>query len=110
MLVDLEWFDLLKYFKNKSITVKGATNFGLKTIAKAMYKNKMIKTKWIDSSLDGLSAMLVAWYAEKECKMGRIKDISEYAEMDSIIDYNEIDCKAMWDILRYLKERFTSKD
>lgn len=106
MEVNLEWFDLLKYFKDTPITVKGATNFGLKTIAKAMYKNKMIKTKWVDCSLDGLSAMLVAWYAEKECKIGRIKNIGSYNKMNDIIDYNEIDCKVIWDILRFLKREY----
>ena len=74
-----------------------------------MYKNNLILTKWEDNTLDGLDAMLVAWYAEKECNRNNIDSIREFHDMDSIVKYNEIDCKVMWDILKYIRDNMMNQ-
>jgi len=48
--------------------------------------------------------MLVAWYSEHDCKKGYIKKLTEHDSMNEIVEYNEIDCKVMWDILKYIRK------
>jgi hypothetical protein len=95
----LNFFDLYKLFYNNKITVKGALNFSLKSIAKAMYCNKMIQSNWDSDNVcsDGLTAMHLALtlYENGDDIMTPI--------MDSIANYNMIDCKVMWEILKYLR-------
>ena len=98
--ISINWYDLLDYFKNNSIAVKGVYNYGLKSIANSLYKHKKIKTKWSDSSLDGALAMLAAWNCEEKCLNNEGKLLTDFPEMVEIVKYNEIDCKALWDILK----------
>ncbi len=101
--VSINWYDLLDYFKNNFIAIKDVYGFGLKSVANALYKHKMIKTRWADSSLDGTSAMLAAWNCEKKCVQGEGNKLVNFIEMSEIIKYNEIDCKVIWDILKIFK-------
>ena len=98
--VNINWVDLLEYFKINCVAIKGVYNYGLKSIANSLYNYKKIKTKWPDSSLDGAQAMLVAWNCEEKCLNKDGKKLGEFPEMNEIVKYNEIDCKALWDILK----------
>ena len=82
------------------ITVKGSFNYSLKSIARSMYDNNMIDTCWDKDSVcsNGLNAM---YYAYKIYKNDYNNDI-----MDSIINYNEIDCKVMYEILKYIRTKY----
>ena len=99
----LEWHDFLKSMREEPIVTRGALNFGLKTVAKAMRSLGLIQTDWGDSQVDGLGAMVGAWRCQEEAQ---IKGVSMAALplMQEIAAYNEIDCKAMMDIIRYLRE------
>lgn len=92
--------DLYEVFINEPITVKGALDYSLKSITKALYKNNLITTIWDTSSIcsNGLNAMLLAF----KCYNTSVK-VSELSTMKEIEKYNEIDCKSMWDILKYLR-------
>lgn len=102
----IKWKDLLQEFKQYPITLKGVFNYGLKNIAKMMYKNNMITTSWEDSEMDGLGAMVATWNCnnmilqESEQKSSKLTD---FDEMKEIAKYNEIDCKVLWDINTYIK-------
>lgn len=98
---NINWCDLLDYFKNNHIAIKGVFNYGLKNIAKELYKNNYIKTKWDNNDIDGIEAMLVAWECEKK-SIDNNKNLSEYEIMNDIVKYNEIDCKVIMDILSIL--------
>jgi predicted RecB family nuclease len=94
---DVMWLDLCDLFKSEPITIKGATNFKLKTIASNMYKHGMIKTKYNDEGIkDG---RLAAFMAQEYYKNKDDNNI-----MTDIISYNEIDCKVLWDILKFLRK------
>uniref|UniRef100_A0A6C0EEJ6 Uncharacterized protein n=1 Tax=viral metagenome TaxID=1070528 RepID=A0A6C0EEJ6_9ZZZZ len=100
-LEEIDWVDMCNVFVKEPIVVKGAHNFKLKEIGNAMYTHKMINTKW-DNNMNGLTAMYQAIkYYEKVMK----KELSEDDKktMDTIIKYNEVDCKVVWEILRYLR-------
>ena len=94
-----KWTDILKMFHEEPIIIKGAYNFSLKTIGKALYDLKLITTIW-DDNIDvknGLDAMFQAYqiYLTGE-------NIRTNKQMLNIIEYNIIDCKIMWDILNTL--------
>lgn len=97
------WFDFLnKVMKVEPVVVKGAHGFGLKAVTNAMYTLGLVKTRWGEGPVDGLGAMVGAWRCEQEAARtgGSMRDL---ALMKSIEDYNEVDCKAMMELVRYLR-------
>lgn len=96
----ISFYDLNKVFVNEPITVNGALNYSLKTIAKALKKNKLIKSTWDETSVcsNGLNAMILA---------NNLYDSNTSIEdpvMKEIIYYNEIDCKVLWEIHNLIKK------
>jgi len=89
------WCDLLKLFKEEQIVIKGAFSYSLKTVVNALKKHKLIDTELESDCKNGLDAMVLAWnyYTDKDDKV-----------MKDIIKYNEFDCKALYDILNYLRK------
>ena len=94
-----KFYDLSKVFINEPIVIKDALNFSLKTIAKIMYKHKLISSNWdtLNVCANGLSALILA----NQLYDSSI-DINESPIMKDIIKYNEIDCKVMYDIHNYM--------
>ena len=95
----LNFIDLLDLFMNieEPIGVKGAYNYKLKTIGTSLNKLGLIDIKWNEDECDnGLDAMYRALdLYERDNVNGR--------EMKQIIDYNEIDCRVLYDIISYLR-------
>lgn len=106
---DVDWVDLLKVFMNEPVTVKGALNFSLKTIVKAMYKNGFISTHYGDDleCTNGSDAAASAFKANAECERNGTS-FSEHHTTNEIIRYNEIDVKTMCDIMLYLRNNHIS--
>ena len=100
-LKNINFYDLYHLFTKNNIVVKGALNFSLKSIAKAMYQNNMIKSCWDKESpcSNGLNAMLLAYKLYKHNNIVT----NEEPIMRDITYYNMIDCKVLWEILRYLR-------
>jgi hypothetical protein len=95
----LPWFDLLEQvFRAVPIGVKGAFDYGLKSIAKAMHAAGLIETRWDDNSLDGLAAMVGIMRAAQ-----RTEALPTSALMQPIAKYNETDCRVVAEILHYLR-------
>ena len=81
--------------------MKGALNYSLKTIAKALYNNKLINTIWNnDTCSNGLNAMILA----NNLYNDNINNIKDNKVMKEIIRYNEIDCKVLYDIHNLIKK------
>jgi len=99
----LPWCDLLnRVIKEQPVTVRGAFGFGLKAIAKAMHSHGLIETVWNNSSVDGLGAMVGAWWCHHEAaRLGG--SMSDLDLMKEIARYNEIDCRVMAETLNYLR-------
>lgn len=94
------WADLYQIFKQEPIVIKDCFSFGLKDVAQAMYKHKMIST-FLDSDqrcLSGLDASVKAW---KEYQKGVIQPNNPVLE--DISNYNKFDVKVLEDILKYLR-------
>ena len=93
-----KWVDLSSVFKNEPIVIKGMFGFGLKEVSKAMFSHGMIATNYSGIHDNGVSVMIHAWNYYNTNKTD--KNI-----MDNIIKYNETDCKAMWEIINYLRKK-----
>jgi hypothetical protein len=97
-----KWCNLYDIFREDSIVIKDCFNFGLKSIAKAMQKHKMINTQLETDCTSGISAMVKA----SNCYTNNSDPINSEA-MQDICKYNEFDCKVLWEIVRYLKDNNT---
>ena len=82
--------------------VRGALGFGLKAVANAMHSQGLIETDWDDSPVDGLGAMVGAWRCGEEARRRGVP-MTSLPLMDEIARYNEVDCKVMMEIVRYLR-------
>jgi acyl-CoA synthetase (AMP-forming)/AMP-acid ligase II len=100
---DIKYVDMYKVFTDERIGVKGAYNYKLKSIGRAMYNLKKIETEWPDTEItNGQIAMLeaVKYYQNKESDTLTEKDNQTF---DDIIKYNEVDCKIIWEIVEYFR-------
>ncbi len=94
------WVDMCKIFEKEPIVIKGSFRFKLKHIGNAFHENGFIDTKWTDGRMsDGFRAMLEAIKLYREYKT-LTHENKLYKE---IIDYNEIDCRVIWEIVAYLR-------
>ena len=99
----LGWYDFLQNVMRKEpVVVRGAMGYGLKAVATAMRANGLIETGWDDSQVDGLGAMVGAWRCDAKARAEDVP-MSELDLMDEIIRYNEVDCRVMMEIVRYLR-------
>ncbi len=99
---NISFYDLNKVFVNEPVTVNGALDFSLKTIAKALNKHQLIDSVWDTSSpcSNGLNAMILANNLYEK----NPKDVDQEPIMKEIVYYNEIDCKVMWEIHNLIRQ------
>jgi hypothetical protein len=95
-----QWVNMYDIFTKEPIVIKDVFNFKLKNIGKSMFKHNLIKTSWDisdDNPSDGLGAMFSAieCYNKNNIKSKKFK---------SIVEYNKIDCKILYEILCYLRK------
>ena len=94
--------DLRKIFEYEPIAIKGLFNYKLKEVVKVMNFHNLINIQW-DEISDGLEAMILTWKYDEYCKKNNIS-LTEHHKFKEIINYNEIDCKAMYEMLIYIKK------
>jgi hypothetical protein len=92
----ISFYDLNKVFINEPITILGAFNFSLKTVANALHSHNLIKSCWDTKNKcsNGLMVMILA----NELYDNKNTDIYNNPLMKDIINYNEIDCKVLFEI------------
>lgn len=94
----LPWYDLLNIFNNGPASVPGAWGFGLKEVAKSLGKlYPQYNPEWPGDLDAGLTAMVMGWKAYEN------KKPLETIEMSNIKEYLEADCKALWNVLKWLR-------
>jgi hypothetical protein len=99
------WFDFLtSVARREPVVVRGSLGFGLKAVANALHSHGFIESSWVDSPLDGLGAMVAAWRCNEEAERAGTRLIDTEL-MREVAKYNEVDCKVMMEIVRYLREQ-----
>jgi hypothetical protein len=101
---EILWTDMYNVFTTEPIVVKGALNFKLKEIGRAMNKLGFVNTVWANTGpSDGFDAMLeaVIYYKHKSNATLTSELNNVYNE---IIKYNEVDCKIIWEIVEHLRQ------
>ena len=100
---ELGWFDFLtEVMRREPVVVKGALSFGLKPVTNAMQAHGMIETHWEDNLVDGLGAMVGAWRCDEIARDTGVR-MTDLTLMKDIAHYNEVDCRVMMEIVRYLR-------
>ena len=118
---NLPWFDLLMVFRNKEnpIIIKNCISFKLKDIIKKLNEYNLLSLKWDDLD-DGLLSSYKAHdiyeipispfdyiYEIPISPFDYMHDItmnSKVRDLESIIKYNEIDCKAVYLLLQLIRK------
>lgn len=95
--------NVLDHFRLEPIIVQGIFKFGLKTVGKALYENNLINTTWGDND-NGLDSMILF----KEICMKNTQNIplKRFLDIKEIIDYNETDCKVLYEIVELLRNKY----
>ena len=95
---ELNMVDLLYFFINNKITVKGALNYSIKSIVKSLNEYNVIKCKWENSLTNGITAMGIIWNINNNIKTD--------SRINKLLYYNEIDCKVMYKIIEVLRNKY----
>jgi hypothetical protein len=97
----LKWYDLLEVFKNRDypIIIKECFGFGLKEIINKLNEYDFINIKW-NKLDDGLLSMFMA----NEIYKNTYDNKQSNDKMKSLIEYNEIDCKTLQVLLKFIRE------
>jgi len=97
-LASLPWVDLQKPAHAIPLGLPGAWGYGLKEIASALGQvSPKHRVDWPESLADGLSASVMGW------KMYEQSEPLKTPEMGLLSDYLEIDCKALWAVLSWMR-------
>ena len=100
---EYQLINVLDYFRMEPIIVQGVFKFGLKSIGRALYKNKLIQTTW-DENDNGLDSMIQ--FKEICKKHSKNIPFKRYLEIKDIINYNRIDCQVLYEIVELLRDKY----
>jgi hypothetical protein len=100
----IRWFDIWKQvIRAEPVVARGALGFGLKAMAQAMQGHGLIETQWKEGPVDGRGATAGAWWCAEQATLKKAS-LLDIDLMQDIQRYNEVDCKVMMEILRYLRK------
>lgn len=102
------WVDVHKIFRTLPITIRGATDFALKSIVKAMTEENLfhLNIEYKTECDNGCDSMILAMraYAEHELQSIATERVEDNPLMQKVIEYNTTDCLAIEEIVRVLRE------
>ncbi|MFM2106407.1 MAG: hypothetical protein RL338_1439 [Chloroflexota bacterium] len=99
-----EWYDYLaRIVEPGRVAVTGAFTHQLKPLGKAMHAIGLIETTWAGEVGGGNAAEIAGYRCDEEAARtgGSMNDIPL---MDEVKRYNEVDCRAMAEIVRWLRQ------
>lgn len=101
--LEIEWVDILTIIKSKKVVIKGALDFSLKTITKALHSHGLINISYSESDIgDGSQAMISAFLCD-DMAMKKSVPMKDLDLMKNIIKYNKVDCVVLQKIRDFLE-------
>lgn len=100
---NIDFVDMHGIFVKEPLTIKGAYDFKLKNIAKAFKKWGFIDTEWPNSYVDGIGSSVAAWKCD-DWSRKTSKPLKDYQIIKEVEEYNEVDCKAIYEIVHFLRK------
>lgn len=99
-LYRLPWHDLQKVFLDGPAALPGTLDFGLKTVARALGElDTRFTPQWSQDLDAGQQVIVMAWQAY------RTPNPLESEQFKLLSGYLEADCKALWNILSWLRSQ-----
>ena len=102
--IKYNWLDFCDIMRSEPIVVKGSFKFGLKEIARTMYKNKLIKTTWASETESGKDALITVKKCNNESQANGGHSMRFHKDMKDIVLYNYYDCKITYEIIDYFRK------
>jgi hypothetical protein len=102
-----QFIDMHAIINKEKIGIKGSYGYSLKSVGNALYNHGLIKTFWQKSSFTDISNGQDALFAGSNYykKFGNVKDNNDGKKIfNDFINYNEIDCKMIYEIVRILRQ------
>jgi len=98
-LICNNWVNFYDIMRKEPIVIKGCLSFGLKAIVSGMHANGLININYDDQDCsNGIQAMADAI----EIYNSGV-NVLKSKKMISIMEYNEVDCKAVFEIIQFLR-------
>lgn len=98
------WFDFYqRVMRAEPVKVRGAHSLKLKEVTNAMHDLGLIEMRDLGVIPGGFAvAMMTRLMANRAAQVnGKLTD---FEQMNDIRDYNEVDCKAVMELVRYLRQ------
>ena len=102
------WVDFCDIMRSEPIIVKGSFKFGLKDIARNMYKHNLIKTTWASDTESGKDALITVKKCNQESTLSG-HSMKFHKDMKDIVLYNYYDCKITYEIVDYFRKNHTTE-
>lgn len=97
--------DLAEVFLNTPVVVPGCFSFRLKDVAKQLHAGGALPSTWdvTNPCTSGMTALMLAHRAYEQ-SAAREVCVTESGIMRDIREYNEMDCRVLWEILTWLRD------
>lgn len=109
-----EWRDLMEMFIDAEVVIRGVWGYSVKYVAKGLHKYGILPEVWKDGEKGG-DPMIESGETTVGTASGCYRtanrdgiDVNHTAQFDSLRTYNEMDCRVMYDLLKFLRERIYS--
>jgi hypothetical protein len=98
----IKYIDMYRVFLDEKVYIKGALNYKLKTVGKALFNLGKINTQWPDTDI--INGQIAMFEAVKYYRNKQNDNI-----INDIIKYNEVDCKMIWEIVSLYRNHGKNK-
>lgn len=104
----VEWRDLMEMFMDAEVVVRGVWGYSLKDLAKGLHKHGILPVVWAPGEKgwvpSGEGTLTTASKCYQKSKHMTVP-VEHIAMFESLLTYNEMDCRVMYDLLDFLRKQ-----